>query len=123
MTKILIVEDDASQRNILHDALENLGYIVLSAKDGSEGLKLALLEHPDVITTDIVMPNMDGIEMITHLRNDVWGKNVQVIVLTNSEYSPGEICNICPDDFTHCLIKVNSTIESIVSKIKAVVET
>ncbi len=122
MTKILIVEDDAPQRNILCDALENLGYEVLSAKDGSEGLKLALLEHPDVITTDVVMPNMNGREMIRQLRNDDWGKSVQVIYLTNSEYTPGEICNICPDDYTCCLIKVNITIKTIVSKIKAVVD-
>jgi len=81
--KILIVEDEVSILRALHDELTNNGFIVLEAKNGQEGLEIALREHPDLILLDIVMPVMDGIAMLDKLRDDAWGENAQVIILTN----------------------------------------
>lgn len=78
-----IVEDDTSIKNALADKLHNEGFSVLEAKNGKEGLGLALEKHPDLILLDIKMPIMTGIEMLKLLRTDDWGKKVPVIVLSN----------------------------------------
>ena len=81
--KILIVEDEASQRMALVDKFTREGFSVVEAKDGKDGLTIALQEHPDLILLDIVMPVMDGMTMLQKIREDAWGKDVKVIVLTN----------------------------------------
>ena len=81
--KILIVEDEESLRGALRDKFAWEGFDVLEAGDGEEGLKAALREHPDLILLDIIMPKMDGITMLKKLREDDWGKEAQVILLTN----------------------------------------
>jgi len=81
--KILIVEDETSLRNALRDKFTWEGFAVIEAKNGEEGLEIALREHPDLILFDIVMPVMDGMTMISKIRIDAWGKDAKVIVLTN----------------------------------------
>ncbi|MDP2656072.1 MAG: response regulator [bacterium] len=81
--KVLIVEDEAQLRHALRDRLMREGFNVLEANNGQEGLTAALVEHPDMILLDIIMPIMDGITMLTKLRENAWGKNARVIILTN----------------------------------------
>jgi len=81
--KILIVDDSQELRKILVSALHTENITVIEAGDGEEGLEKALAERPDLILLDIVMPKIDGMAMLEKLREDAWGKDVQVIVLTN----------------------------------------
>jgi len=81
--KILIVEDDFSLNEALQEVLEEEGFFVLSAKNGVVGLKQAFAEHPDLILLDIIMPKMNGMTMLRKLREDKWGRDVPVIMLTN----------------------------------------
>ncbi len=81
---ILIVEDELSLRNILQDKLTREGFKVLAAKNGKEGLDVALSEHPDLILLDIDLPIMDGVATLKGIRADPWGKIARVIMLTNS---------------------------------------
>lgn len=82
--KILIVEDEVPLINAMSMRLGKSGYTVIQARDGDEGLKLAIEIKPDLIISDIVMPNSNGFKMIAQLRTDEsWGKNVPVIFLTN----------------------------------------
>lgn len=81
--KILIVEDDATLLLALADSLTQTGFEIIKARDGEEGLTAALCDHPDLILLDIVMPKMDGITMLKRVREDAWGKDVKVIMLTN----------------------------------------
>ena len=81
--KILIVDDEEDMRGILSDKLSTCGFSVLLAKDGEEGLKMALENRPLIVLLDIAMPNMDGLQMLEKLRHDEWGNNVPVILLTN----------------------------------------
>ncbi len=67
---ILLVEDDEAIRLGLEDALRGEGYRVLSAADGTEGLRLGLAEDPDLIVLDLMLPGMDGFEILTRLRAD-----------------------------------------------------
>lgn len=70
MIKLLIVEDDAMLRYIMQSSFEQQleGYEVLMAENGEEGLTLWEQHHPDAIVSDIVMPQMDGFEMVKHIR-------------------------------------------------------
>ena len=81
--KILVVDDEKALRGALRDKLESEGFDVLEAKDGNEGLNKALAEHPDLILLDVMMPKMDGIEVMKKLQEDKWGKNANMIMLTN----------------------------------------
>lgn len=83
---ILVVEDDEPIMRILNDKLQMEGFNVLIARDGKEGLKSAITNHPDLILLDILMPGMDGMEMLGKLRKDKWGKKADVIILTNLSY-------------------------------------
>ena len=80
---ILIVEDEINLRELLKKKLDIEGFEVLEAGDGKMGLETALSKHPDIILLDIIMPVMDGISMIKKLRQDEWGKNIPVIILSN----------------------------------------
>lgn len=85
--KILIVEDEASILNGISDKFTHEGFMVFKAKDGQDGLDKALKERPDFILLDNLMPNTDGFYLLEHLRKDEWGKNVPVIMWSNSHDS------------------------------------
>ena len=81
--KILIVEDEAPLRQAIFDKFKREGFQTFHGKNGEEGLEIAFKEHPDIILLDIIMPKVDGLSMLKTLRKDEWGKNVQIILLTN----------------------------------------
>ena len=70
MAKILIIDDNDDFRSMLHELLARKSYTVFVSEDGEEGLKATRRELPDLVITDIVMPNQDGIGTIMALRND-----------------------------------------------------
>jgi len=78
--RILVVEDDATIRGGLRDALRSEGYEVLEAADGAQGLEAGLREDPDLILLDLMLPRMDGYEVLERLRRDA--VETPVLVLT-----------------------------------------
>lgn len=80
--KILIVEDEATTRTLIAVQLEKAGYQVFQAEDGVAGYQLAKTVKPDLIISDILMPQMDGNELMKKLRESEFGKNVLFIVLS-----------------------------------------
>jgi two-component system OmpR family response regulator len=68
VTTILIVEDEEQIATVPHLALEDEGYRVLGARDGTQALSLALREPPDLIVSDVMMPGLDGFELVRRLR-------------------------------------------------------
>ena len=70
MTKILVVEDNQGIRDLLVDSLCDIGYDVVEADDGSMGLRVALEERPDIILLGVMMPVMDGFEVLKKLKED-----------------------------------------------------
>ncbi len=115
--KILLVEDDPTQRLALSVNLVNEGFVVYNAKNGEEGLLYALGEHPDVILLDIVMPKMNGFEMIKQLRSDKWGKNAKIIILTNSPDLQNVEKSINSEVYEY-IIKSDTTTEKIIQKVR-----
>ncbi len=80
--KILIVEDDLFIREIYEYTLKKSGHLVISAEDGEEGLKKAE-EMPNLILLDIMMPKMNGIELLQKLKASESTKNIPVVLITN----------------------------------------
>lgn len=80
---ILVVEDEAPALLALGDVLKGEGFEVFTATNGKEGLATAIAKRPHMILADLKMPEMGGLEMVRSLRNDSWGKDVPVMILTN----------------------------------------
>lgn len=83
MTKILLVEDDPLVYRLYQKLFEKEGYETELGTNGQEGLDKLANFTPDVILLDIMMPQMNGIEMLEKLKADPATKNIPVIVLTN----------------------------------------
>lgn len=82
---ILIIDDDSLIRKALGEALAAKGFGVREAENGKKGLESALSSHPDLVVSDLRMPEMDGLTMLEQLRQDAWGKTVPVIMLSTDE--------------------------------------
>lgn len=120
--KILIVEDDLPVLNALVDKLTREGFIIFQAQNGEEGLIMANKTQPDLILLDIIMPKMDGLEMMKKLRAESeWGKNVPIILLTN--LSPDDdrtIKGVSEGEPRYYLIKTDWSIADVVEKAREV---
>ena len=82
MTKIMLVEDDKSLREIYSIRLVAEGYEVVSAGDGEEALALAVQQRPDLIVSDVMMPKISGFDMLDILRSTPETKDIKVIMMT-----------------------------------------
>jgi DNA-binding response OmpR family regulator len=81
--KIAIIEDDIAIAQMYRMKFEAEGYDVQIAENGKLGLQLSEEMKPDIILLDLMMPVMNGDEMLQKLRNTSWGKDIRVIILTN----------------------------------------
>jgi CheY-like chemotaxis protein len=82
MPKILLVEDNEMNRDMLSRRLERKGYTVVIAIDGAIGLKMAETERPDLILMDMSLPEVDGWEATRRLKRDPATQKIPVIALT-----------------------------------------
>ena len=120
-TKILVVDDEPNIVQTLKDRLEMNDYSVCTACNGDEGLRTAQEESPDMILLDVIMPIMDGHEMLEKLRQQDWGKDISVIMLTarsqTQDIERARACNIDdyiikPFDLSELLEKIESIVET-----------
>jgi two-component system, cell cycle response regulator DivK len=82
MPKILLVEDNAMNRDMLSRRLLRSGYVVLMAVDGREGIAMAQAERPNLILMDLSLPGIDGWEATRVLKSDDTTRRIPVIALT-----------------------------------------
>ena len=82
MTKILLVEDDKSLREIYGVRLLAEGYDIVSAGDGEEALAMAIKERPELIVSDVMMPKISGFDMLDILRSTTETRDIKVIMMT-----------------------------------------
>jgi CheY-like chemotaxis protein len=82
MKKILVVEDNPANLELLTEMLDAWGYQVVQAVDGADGLAKVESEAPDLVLLDIQMPVLDGYAVVLKLRNDPRFRNLRVIALT-----------------------------------------
>ncbi len=86
--RILVIDDEHEIRRMLHVALSAHGYAVAEAASGSDGLSQALIFHPDLVVLDLGLPDLDGMEVIGHLRE--WTR-VPVVILSVREHESDKI--------------------------------
>ncbi len=116
--KILIVEDDRAESNALVDTLSREGFAVSTAENGVKGLERALADHPDIILLDVMMPEMDGLTMLNKLREDVWGKTVPAIILSNLSPDDEIVRQKISGEFSYFMMKANFPLVDVVRAIK-----
>lgn len=117
--KILVVDDEIQLLKALVEKFTREGFTALEAKDGVEGLKVALRERPDIILLDLVMPEMTGLDVLKKLREtDEWGKKVPIIILTNLTGNDRLMHQISQNEATDYIVKSNWKMEDVVKKVK-----
>lgn len=114
---ILLVEDEPTLQKTLSLALTQEGYEVKSALDGEAGLRLAKEAKPNIILLDLILPKMDGFEVLDEIKKDEATKDIPVIVLTNLESAP-DIEKALALGATNYLVKANYDLKDIIDKIK-----
>jgi two-component system cell cycle response regulator DivK len=88
--RILVVEDQADNRQILRDLLGNAGYELMEAENGKEALSAIAVQRPDLILMDIQLPIMDGYEATRRIKEDPALKTIPIIVVTSYALSGDE---------------------------------
>jgi two-component system, OmpR family, alkaline phosphatase synthesis response regulator PhoP len=117
--KIALIEDDDNIREMYRLKLEEDGFTVKTAKNGKEGLDMLKSFWPDVVLLDLIMPEMNGEEMLLELRAKDWGKDFKVVIMTNTgrEEAPASMNNL---GITRYVVKAEQTpaqVEDIVKSI------
>lgn len=84
--KILVVDDEAAIRHLLDDLLGDEGYSVSTASNGRAALAIVKQERPDLILMDVMMPELDGLETLRHLRTGPESAAVPVILMSAAAY-------------------------------------
>lgn len=115
---ILFIEDEPTLQKTLGRALENDGYQVSSALDGQSGLALVKEAKPDLVLLDLILPKMDGFEVLKKIKEDEATKDIPVIILTNLE-SPEDVEKALSQGATNYLVKANYELDDVIKKIKA----
>lgn len=117
--KVLVVEDEEILLTGLKEELESGGYEVEGAGDGVEGLEKVKSFKPDLILLDLLMPKMDGMEMLQKLKADSETRDVPVVILTNlSDYEKiSEALSLGAMDY---LVKANYKLEDLLDKVRTV---
>lgn len=81
--KAVIVEDDIDLQYLYQLKLEHEGFTVFTASNGKEGLAVVEKHRPDIVLLDLMMPIMNGAEMLAIMRAETWGSEARVVILTN----------------------------------------
>lgn len=81
--KILIIEDDRFLRELISRKLSDDGFDAVGAADGEEGIKKVKEEKPDLILLDLILPSIDGFEVLSRIKKDESVKSIPVIILSN----------------------------------------
>ena len=117
--RIVIVEDEKSIRDLYQYKLKISGYDVRSTSDGESGLELIREFMPDLILLDLMMPVMNGEDMLEKLREFDWAKDIRVIVLTNisKDEAPAKLRFLGVDRY---VVKAHHTPQQIVDFVKTV---
>jgi CheY-like chemotaxis protein len=113
---VLVVDDDKLARHSLAATLKNAGLETTEAENGKDALDSAKKAQPDLIVTDVHMPEMDGLEMIENLRKEDWGKSIPVIILTVDE-APATINQALASGVTVYLSKASADPQAIADQV------
>lgn len=120
MKKILFIEDESALQKTIGDVLSQEGFEVISALDGETGLQLAKVKKPDLIMLDLILPKINGFDVLKQLKEAEETKEIPVIVLTNLE-GVADIDKVIELGATTYLVKAQYSLDEVVEKIKKVI--
>jgi len=115
--KILLVEDEAPLLKVLEDRFLQEGFVVFKASDGAEGYKIALENRPDIILLDILLPLVNGLEMLKKIRENKAGEDIPVLILTNLN-DMQSIKQALENEAYDYLVKSDWKLDDLVKKVK-----
>lgn len=121
LVKILLIEDDPFLLSMYSTKFEIEGFAVACADDGAKGLKMASIENPDIILLDVMMPKMNGFEVLEGLKKQDVTKTIPVILLTNLNQK-NEIERGLALGANDYLIKAHFMPSEVVEKIKQILD-
>jgi DNA-binding response OmpR family regulator len=121
MQRILVIEDDRFLRKAAEAALRRHGYSVLTASDGETGLQVARAEHPDLVLLDLIMPGMQGFEVLKLLKQDASTMPIPVIILSNLGQD-SDVKAALEAGAVDYLVKANLALEMLVERVRALFE-
>ncbi len=117
--KILIIEDEEFLVDMYKMKFESEGYEVMVAYNGEDGIRIAQEKKPDLILLDIVMPKMDGFQVLKKLKGNEMTKDIKVYVLSNLGQN-GEIDQGFTDGADGYMIKAELTPSQLVENLKKI---
>lgn len=119
MKKILLIEDESALQKTLGGVLTQEGYEVSSALDGEIGLRTAKAIKPDLILLDLILPKMNGFEVLKALKEDEETKGIPIIVLTNLE-GVEDVDKAISLGAKNYLVKAQYSLAEVLEKIKGI---
>jgi DNA-binding response OmpR family regulator len=122
MNKILLIEDDQIVGNVYRNKLVLEGFEVEIAYDGETGLELLHSFHPDALIVDLILPKLQGVDVIRHVRRDPEFQKVPVIVFTNT-YLTSIVQDAWKAGATKCLAKSSCSPKQVIGTLRSVLET
>lgn len=118
---ILIVEDDDFFRELIAKRLSSEGFDIFEAIDGEQGMEKINQEHPDLIILDILLPGIDGFELLSKIKEDPSVSSIPVVILSNLGQKD-EVDKGMRLGATDYLIKAQVTSDEIANKVKSVLK-
>jgi DNA-binding response OmpR family regulator len=121
MKRILIVEDDRFLRKAAEAALRRHGFTVFTAANGEEGLRVARSELPDLVLLDLIMPGLQGFEVLKLLKQDAATSAIPVVILSNLGQDT-DVKSAMEAGAVDYLIKANLALDALVARVSALLE-
>jgi len=121
MQRILVVEDDRFLREAAEAALRRQGFTVLVASDGEEGLRVARAELPDLVLLDLIMPGLQGFEVLKLLKEEAATSAIPVIILSNLGQD-SDVKKAMEAGAVDYLVKANLALDTLVARVKTLFE-
>lgn len=117
---ILFIEDEPTLQKTFEDLFRHEGYAVIQAMDGEQGLRFAKEKKPDLIMLDLILPRMDGFEVLKELKANDDTRGIPVIILTNLE-GTHDVEKAIGLGATTYLVKANYALHEVLGKVRQII--
>ena len=115
--RILVAEDDRFLRKAAEVTLKRHGYVVLTASDGEDALRVARAETPDLVLLDLIMPKLQGFEVLRTLKQDPATAGIRVIVLSNLG-QPSDVQQAMDGGAAAYFVKADLSLQELVKRVE-----